>query len=313
MAPPSIEALAADLMAAYSDAWRRIRAEQASIAADPTKWRRRARLNDLEAAIVALMDDVDGQARDWLERTYPGIYIAGAEASSAAVGQAFTWTLVHRDALAALAQDTFDDLLAASRHVRRTTKLLIRELARSETFASLTTGKTPDRAARDLRALLAEKGIFAVTYKDGSRHGLGEYADVVLRTRTATAYNAGTVNQARSLGTEYFEVFDGDACGWRTHDAKLKANGLIVTAQEAADFPVAHPRCRRAFGPRPDIRSAEEAAAAGPTTTDAQRQDQATFERRRADTLHRAAVRRQRIDRRQQANAARRPPPVSAP
>ncbi|MFH8772029.1 hypothetical protein [Streptomyces sp. NPDC017958] len=31
-----------------------------------------------------------------------------------------------------------------------------------------------------------------------------------------------------------------------------KASGTVHTVEEAADWPISHPRCRRAFGPPPD-------------------------------------------------------------
>jgi hypothetical protein len=316
VAPPTVEALAEQLLAMYRAAWERIQAEQASIVDDPMRWRRSARLRELDAQISALMDQVDVQAHDWLRRTFPQIYAAGAVSAAASLPGQFAWTAVHRDAVAHLAQGTFDDLLTATRHVRRTTKAMIREVARAETEAALTTGRTPSQAAAEMRGLLAEKGVWAVTYKDGSRHGLAEYSEVVLRTKTAVAFNAGTLNQSITAGAEFFEVFDGDECGWLSHDDPDQANGKIVSANDAVDVPVSHPNCRRSFGPRPDITTQEEADAAGPTTTEAQRVDQAQFERRRADTLQRTRDRRARLDERQRRLTDRsglRPPPAAGP
>src|SRR4051794_5170445 len=130
MAPPSVEELSSALLGSYRTAWEWIRAQQASIGDDPNRWRRRARLAELEAHIADLMDQVDAQAREWLRRTFPHVYMAGGVAAADVLPGQFAWTAVHRDALTQLAQDTFDDLLSATRHVRRTTKILIREVAR---------------------------------------------------------------------------------------------------------------------------------------------------------------------------------------
>lgn len=295
MAPPSVEALADELAALYRTAWEWVQAAQESLITDPGRWRRRARLRELEAQILALMDDVDVQAHDWLQRTYPDVYAAGGLAAGAALREQFAWSAVHRDAMAQLALDTFEDLLNATRHVRRTTKLLLRDVARAQTATAIAGGRTPTQAAAEMRRVVGQRGIWAVTYKDGSRHGLAEYADVVLRTKTAIAYNAGTLNQSITLGTQFFEVFDGVTCGWRSHDERRKANGLIVSAREAIEHPIAHPRCRRSFGARPDITSEEDASAAGPTTTAAQRADQADLEQRRAEALQRVERRRTRM------------------
>jgi hypothetical protein len=62
------------------------------------------------------------------------------------------------------------------------------------------------------------------------------------------------------------QVFDGPSCGWKSHDDDDLAAGSIRSLVDAARHPIAHPNCRRAFGPRPDIESEEQAAAAKPIT-----------------------------------------------
>ena len=49
------------------------------------------------------------------------------------------------------------------------------------------------------------------------------------------------------------EVFDGFDCGWTGHRDPDKANRSVRTVEEAAEWPISHPRCRRGFGPRPDL------------------------------------------------------------
>lgn len=51
------------------------------------------------------------------------------------------------------------------------------------------------------------------------------------------------------------EVFDGLDCGWTTHQDTDKANRSVRTVEDAAEWPIPHPRCRRGFGPRPDLTS----------------------------------------------------------
>jgi hypothetical protein len=48
------------------------------------------------------------------------------------------------------------------------------------------------------------------------------------------------------------QVFDGADCGWTSHKNPDKAGGTLRTVEEAAQWPISHPRCRRAFGARPD-------------------------------------------------------------
>jgi hypothetical protein len=288
--PPEIEALAAQLADTYRVAWDQIEAELATIASDPAKWRRAARLRELEASIAELMGAVDAQARDWLERTFPQVYSLGAGQAADALGATFAWTTPHRDAVSQLAQETFDDLLAATSHVNIRTKQLVRELSRTKVISQVVGGRSAKEATAALKNTLESKGVWAVTYKDGSRHGLGEYADVVIRTRSAIVFSAGTINHSATNGVEFMECFDGTGCGLRSHEGSPKANGLIVSVQRAAEFPVSHPRCRRSWGPRPDITSEDQAGEASPSTTESQRADQGEFERRRAATIRRRAA-----------------------
>jgi len=48
-------------------------------------------------------------------------------------------------------------------------------------------------------------------------------------------------------------VFDGHRCGWTGHDDPRKAHGLLVSLAAAAEHALAHPNCRRPFGPLPEI------------------------------------------------------------
>jgi hypothetical protein len=296
--PADVRRVAEQLIGVYRAAWAEVTAELARINEDPARFRRSARLRETQARVEALMAHADAQAHDWLQRTYPSVYGAGAESAAASLGSSFSWSAPHLDAVTALAQDTFRDLLAATDHVSRTTRRLIRQLTQSRVLSSVTTGRPAQQAAVELRRLLEDEGVSAVVYSDGSRHGLAEYAEVVVLTKTAVAYNAGTLNHSVGLGTRYFECFDGPACGLRSHDDRPLASGMVASAQTVADFPISHPRCVRSWGPRPDITTDEEAAAAGASTTPAQQADQVSFSQRRDNALRR-------VQRRQQRDALR--------
>ncbi|MEV6029059.1 hypothetical protein [Streptomyces sp. NPDC052036] len=73
--------------------------------------------------------------------------------------------------------------------------------------------------------------------------------------KSAVAYNAGTLNRACEAGVQFMEVFDGSDCGSTSHKDPDKANGTLRTVEEAASWPISHPRCRRIFGAGPDVTS----------------------------------------------------------
>jgi hypothetical protein len=79
------------------------------------------------------------------------------------------------------------------------------------------------------------------------------WAEAATLAKSAVAYNAGALNRAREAGVRYMQVFDGAGCGWTSHKDPDKATGSPRTVEDTAAWPIPHPRCRRAFGPRPDV------------------------------------------------------------
>lgn len=304
--PADVEAIRDNLLDLYKRAWFDIETELFALAHEPpgrTAVLRR-RLTELSRSIGSEMNGLDVEMRTWLQQQFPAIYERGADLAAAQAGDSFAWAQHHRDAVQVLARRTFDDLLSATRFVRADTKRFVREAAHRAAARSLIDGVPAARAGRDLAATMRQvfgtDPIAAVRYSNGARHSLADYADTVLRTQTATAFNEGTI---RGAGVEWFEVFDGPACGWTSHDDTDLANGTVRTADECLAQTISHPRCARSFSARPDLNTVEQAKGAR-RFTDEQAQAAATAERARAAQqpvrLSRAAQarRQQIIDRR---------------
>jgi hypothetical protein len=250
--PAAVHAIGDDLVRAYERAWRRVLAEQQAILDNPLAFRRRARLEEMSRAIGRIMDDLDAKTAEWLAKEFPRIYLAGLSTSTAAL----VWTAIHQAAVEELGYGIFSDLLDATRYVRESTKALIRSIAQREAEFALIGGDTAQGAGRTLARALERKGVGSILYRNGARHGLYDYAEMNMRTTTALAYNRGTLNAAPEV--VWWEVFDGPGCGWSAHNDGEQALGKIVTRDEALAFPIAHPRCRRAFGARPDVKSKQD-------------------------------------------------------
>ena len=270
--PGEIEDLTRALRRDLERAWALIVAEQTAIAAAwPTipAAVREHRLALFQVQVLTLMDEVDAQAAATITRAMTTAYETGAWVTAISGLAEPTFTGISSAAITGLAQTTMDDLLTATSGVRETTKALIRELTRDQVINVLYTGVTPADAARDLRRLLEKHQIHAVTYADGKRIGLAQYSEMVLRTKTAEAYQAGGLDQGEALGWDWWEIMDGPGCGWRDHNDPQKANGMIVDIEAAKEHRLSHPSCRRSSTPRPDIASAREAAVALPTSPEA--------------------------------------------
>lgn len=263
--PIEVDQLSAALTALYEDAQRRIDAELVAIANEPTKFRRSERLRAMSSRIDALMEQVNEQARFLVQDSVEKIYSLGgthaqyrtatvvAEAGASIAGLPSSFTLIDRNAVSALAAGLTDDLLAATREVSLSTKRMLRQFIREGVATVLIEGASAESASRRVTEFLRQNGVSAVKYRNGATHGIGEYARMAVRTVSAIAYNTGMFDGAAAEGVEYFEVFDGPGCGWTSHDDTAVANGSIRTGAACRAQPIAHPNCRRSFGPRPDV------------------------------------------------------------
>lgn len=268
----AIAAIEDPLLKVYAKAWQDILDLQQEIAADPAKWRRRRRLAELLRAVEDKMAALDATTREWATTELVRPYALGASAGAVELGQsaAAVWTMLPEEAISRIATDTLNELLKSTRHVRRTTKALIRSIAKDEILSKLVRGDTAVQAGRRMAQILADKGIHAIRYKDGSRHGLKEYSEMLVRTKTAEAYNLGAIEAQEALGIEFWECFDGYGCGLTYHQDPVKALGRVVDRETALRYPVSHPNCRRAYGARPDVTSKLQAEIVSPSVAPAQ-------------------------------------------
>ena len=271
--------LGARLQAAYDDLEaQRLRIATAATAGQSalvTSW-----LEDFQAGIQRLLAVSGDNVRAFLQQHLGYRYQQGAQ--DAAADDQMTWTVAHTAALTSLAIDTYSDFLARALEAARVSEVFVRVVreASSEEIPKIAAGgRTARQVAAQLeRKLVGRYGIDHVTYRDGSRVQVRVYAEMVARTKSGVAYNSGSLNQWNQEGVAYVEVFDGAACGWRSHDDPDKANATVRPVTEAARYMLSHPNCRRGFGARPDVTTDAEAKAAKPSTTAEQRADQAAWE-----------------------------------
>lgn len=306
--PPPTDQLLQPVVDALQAAQDAIDSRWAEIAGDPDRWRERRRLRGLQSYVDAQLEQALTNARAFLQEVFPSIYASGGTDVARSVGGSFSWNQAHLQALAIVSQDTFDRLLVATQHVSREVKLVIRQATKAAVTAKIGTGTPAVAAGRNLARALADQRIAVVTYRNGARVPVRVYSQMVMRTESALAYNLGTLNTGRALGITVYEVLDGPDCGWVDHSDPELALGKIVGQEEAEQYPIAHPSCRRTFGGRPDLQQREQQGeprpARGGSVTRAQTIDQANFDRAarlqqgRAASARRAAGRTPRTPRR---------------
>lgn len=227
---------------------------------------------DVEGLVDAVIDDLVVATSAWLESGgLATVYGAGA----AVVSGDADLTGPHLAAIAALAADL-------DRAIQETAAFVEADTARwAGRVTRKASGKPTGEAAAEVfnRRLGVEFGRMrpgVVRYANGARFPFGAYADMVFRTKAGIAHNAGTVNAARLAGIGFVEILDGANCGLTAHADPLLANGLIVPVEVADSWPLAHPNCRRAIAPRPDLASAS--SDAGSVVPARAREDQRAFE-----------------------------------
>lgn len=265
--PAAIETLTAALLQDLAAVHEKILAALDELAAQwptLTVMQRRRALVDLDHQVSGLMGNADAVAARAVVQATTAAYQIGGTATALAMAAVPAFTQVDVDAITALAQDQMTDLLHATTGVRQDVKALIRELTRDHIRDKLYTGQTATQAAADLSKALRARGVAAVVYADGRRVTMPTYAEMVVRTKTAEAFQEGGLNQGERLGVDWWEILDGPGCGWTSHDDPDEANGKIVPLETARQHPLSHPNCRRSSTPRPDITTAREAAHATP-------------------------------------------------
>lgn len=266
--PDEVAQRAQQLIDLFTDAQQRLQAEADEILNDPTRFRRRARLAQLQGSVDDALAGLRTDAAGWLEGNYPSIYAQGAAQGAETIGQPFAWTQFHIEAVQELASATMAEILEATEFVSVETKTWIRAAGRREVAATVIDGQTATQAGRNLARLAArlESPVTSIRYKNGALHSMADYSDTLARTKSALTYNEGTFNQLEQFGVEYVEVFDGAGCHLGPgHTNGPPANGLVLSLTEARGHSLSHPRCRRSWGGRADVTSKEQAKAAKPT------------------------------------------------
>lgn len=241
----------------------------AIIVADPdaTAAYRASQVRRLLTRVGTAQAELLGQSTLFVEESLGRLYAEGmlradaiaAAGGAAALGQP-SFTLMHRQALEVLAIDAFDDLAAATSYLDTATKRTIREATKLRTSAMIASGEGPDRAARRLARTLARRGVTGFVDAAGRNWRLSSYASMVIRTKSAHAYNTGTILRTDETGTGVLEILDGVPSG---HEECERYNGDTCDAAWALANPLEHPNCVRSFGPLPLFRGEPQHTAGG--------------------------------------------------
>lgn len=244
---------------------------------DSTRRYRREQVRGLLTRIGAMRADLEGRAVTFAEESLAKVYADGMlrtdrmyREQRLALGGQPSWTAVHREALEMLAVDAFDDLAGATSYMEAQAKSVIRKATKARTALSVVAGTDVRQDTRALVRTLVRDGVTGFVDAAGRSWRLGTYAEMVLRTKSAHAYNTGTVLRAEETGTRVMVISDGRRSG---HAACAQYDGRTCSTRWALDHPIEHPNCVRSFGPRPTHEGEPELGSEAESATAAARRE----------------------------------------
>ncbi len=230
----------------------------------PGRADRLRRYRAMKTEVDATFLELDRNILTWANRDVDSMYKSGWLFGATQTGAGMDFNLIHKDALKIIADNAYDDvatgLLSArddwfSKISRQELFegmdpgqiLAIQDKSRTAVAQALLTGEAdPRKVARGLADELWEDGI-QITDAGGRKWKMESYTRMLVRTKSANAYNAGSLNKYSEEGITRVTVFDGVLDDEECADA----NGKTWSLRYAMNHPIAHPNCRRAFSAKP--------------------------------------------------------------
>lgn len=180
----------------------------------------------VQARLRSQIREVDALARDWYENRLPDLYLDGARRVKP------NFVLTNAD-MATIGKIQDEGLL----RIQVSNRLAAQDVSRWSQAA-----KTSPKGQQKVRGIVT---------KDGRRYTPDRYADLVTIADANRTLNIGSIVAADRSGRGLVIVHDGKDCGLTEHRDPHKADGLILTIDEALAHPIAHPYCERGFDVAP--------------------------------------------------------------
>jgi hypothetical protein len=228
--------------------------------------------------IAFILRELEAEQRNWVEQTLKKVFADGQAQAILSMGDAKTlleakelvsFSLLSRETVEALVNDTHEDLLMATQNTERHIKRMVRQVV-----ADVNRVKAIQQYGREARrdaivAELTKKGLSkkltdeawtGIVDRAGRRWNLSTYAEMVVRTKATQAHVEGSRVEALERGVDlavisshgakdacrHFEglviSMNGETEGFLTYD-ELRRTNLIF-----------HPNCEHKISPIRDIK-----------------------------------------------------------
>lgn len=165
---------------------------------------------------------------------------------------------VHKQAVAALVDDTAKAFAESMTGVSRNARLLLNKAVKEEMTQRLATGKISGEALKRIKneivGIMQEQGIASLVDKGGKKWTLDRYAEMLIRTKSVEARNRGLANRVAEFKYDLVQVSDHGASScplcqpWQGKILSLRGETKgYPTLAEAERAGLFHPNCRHAI------------------------------------------------------------------
>lgn len=168
---------------------------------------------DLLLEVMAILQQLDENADQWIEQTIGQVYSqAAAETAAFLMGFGIAtaanpaFAQVHQRAIDVVAQNMADNLRDATQFIGRRINDVFRRVALEQTGRKLAAGQTWQDMKQKVVQQLLDKGQTAFVDRLGRRWRLDTYAEMVARTTTREAATVATINTCREFGLDLVRV-----------------------------------------------------------------------------------------------------------
>jgi hypothetical protein len=220
--------------------------------------RRSVVLGQIEAQLNALGVEADA----WIRENVPAQYQVGMTHAveqlqhiGADIKVGATMTQINADAVAAIMSETSSAFGTALTNVNRSAAKVFDAATRAainqQLAEGITAGSTRLEIGKQVAQIIAEQGVPALVDRGGKRWELGNYADMLTRTKGAESRNTGLSHTMQQNGYDLVQVSAHgatDVCGdWEGEILSLSGDSdeypSMDDAQAAGLF---HPNCEHA-------------------------------------------------------------------
>lgn len=225
----------------------------------------RAQIIATLAEIKRILTELDGNSMAWISTNIPKAAEDGVANSLLALGLADSlaqaksiakFNKFNREYVKTAVADTQDDLLQISQNVDRKVRIAIRQATAETLRTNLTQGVNGTQTLkRDILSKLTDATKTGIIDASNRRWRPEVYAEMVVRTKMASAHREATINDA--LGREvYYGVISShgakDACrNWEGKIVKLtpSAPGSYPYIGDLPRRDIFHPNCKHLVTP----------------------------------------------------------------